>query len=79
MRSIVLQAINDQAARELFVFDSNNRPEDAAFLDELMKPHENKPHYTFIGTMTEMGKSGREWHGKWDSSPRQCFRSTSTN
>jgi ferredoxin-NADP reductase len=36
VRSIILQAIHDEVARELFVFDSNNRPEDAAFLDELM-------------------------------------------
>jgi ferredoxin-NADP reductase len=64
VRSIVLQAIHEQLERELFVFDSNNRPEDAAFLDELMRPHEKNPHYTFIGTMTEMGKSGREWHGE---------------
>ncbi len=64
VRSIVLQAIHNQVARDIFVFDSNNRPEDAAFLDELMKPHEKLPHYRFIGTMTEMEKSSREWHGE---------------
>ena len=64
VRSIILQAIHDQVEREIFVFDSNNRPEDAAFLDELMRPHEKNPHYTFIGTMTEMEKSNREWHGE---------------
>lgn len=64
MRSIILQAIHDQAERELFVFDSNNKPEDAAFLDELMRPHEKNPHYTFIGTMTEMEKSTRDWQGE---------------
>ncbi|MEO5655952.1 MAG: FAD-dependent oxidoreductase [Nitrosospira sp.] len=64
MRSIILQAIHDQAERELFIFDSNNRPEDAAFLDELMRPHEKNPHYTFIGTMTEMEKSTRDWQGE---------------
>lgn len=64
VRSIVLKTVHDQVARELFVFDSNNRPEDAAFLGELMKPHEKNPHYTFIGTMTGMEKSSREWHGE---------------
>lgn len=64
VRSIVLQAIHDQVERELFVFDSNNRPEDAAFLNELMKPQGENPHYTFIGTMTEMEKSSQEWHGE---------------
>jgi ferredoxin-NADP reductase len=64
VRSIVLQAIRDRAAHRLFVFDSNKRPEDAAFLDQLMKPHEKNPHYTFVGTMTEMEKSRRKWHGE---------------
>ena len=64
MRSIILQAIHDQAERELFIFDSNNRPEDAAFLDELLRPHEKNPHYTFIGTMTQMEKSTRNWQGE---------------
>ena len=61
VRSIVLQAIQDQVAHRLFVFDSNKRPEDSAFLDELKKPHERKPHYTFVGTMTEIEKSNQAW------------------
>ena len=64
VRSIVLQAIHDQTAHRIFVFDSNKRPEDAVFLDELMKPHEKSPQYTFVGTMTEMEKSSRTWHGE---------------
>jgi ferredoxin-NADP reductase len=64
VRSIVLQAIHDKTAHRLFVFDSNKRPEDAAFLDELTQPHENTPHYTFVGTMTGMEKSSRTWHGE---------------
>jgi ferredoxin-NADP reductase len=64
VRSIVLQAIQDQVAHQLFVFDSNKRPEDSAFLDELKKPHESNPHYTFVGTMTEIEKSNRAWHGE---------------
>lgn len=64
VRSIVLQAIHDKTAHRIFVFDSNKRPEDAVFLEELMKPHEKTPHYTFVGTMTEMEKSSRTWHGE---------------
>jgi ferredoxin-NADP reductase len=60
----VLQAIHDQVAHRLFVFDSNKTPEDVAFLDKLMKPHEINPHYTFVGTMTEMDKSSRKWHAE---------------
>jgi Na+-transporting NADH:ubiquinone oxidoreductase subunit NqrF len=29
-----------------------------------MKPREKNPHYTFVGTMSEMNKSNREWHGE---------------
>ena len=64
VRSIVLQAIHDKTAHRIFVFDSNKRPEDAVFLDELMKPHKKTPHYTFVGTMTETEKSSRTWHGE---------------
>jgi len=46
VRSIVLQAIHDQVARRIIVIDSNKRPEDAAFLNDLNKPHEKNPHYT---------------------------------
>ena len=64
VRSIVLQAIHDKTTHRIFVFDSNKRPEDTVFLDELMKPHEKSPQYTFVGTMTEMEKSSRTWHGE---------------
>ena len=62
VRSIVLQAIRDQVAHRIIVIDSNKRPEDAAFLNDLNKPHEKNPHYTFVGTMTGMEKSNQEWH-----------------
>lgn len=64
VRSIVLQAIHDNVPHQILVFYSNSRPEDAAFLDELMKSHATNPNYTFVGTMTQMEKSSREWHGE---------------
>jgi uncharacterized protein YeaO (DUF488 family) len=64
VRSIVLQAVHDNVPHRIVVFDSNRRPEDAAFLDELMEPQKKNPNYTFVGTMTQMEKSGREWHGE---------------
>jgi ferredoxin-NADP reductase len=64
VRSVVLQAIHDQLAHRIVVVDSNKKPEDAAFLNDLIKPHAKKPHYTFVGTMTEMPKSNRDWHGE---------------
>jgi ferredoxin-NADP reductase len=64
VRSIVLQAAHDNLPHQIFLFDSNRRPEDAAFLNELMEAQEKNPNYTFIGTMTEMEKSSRKWNGE---------------
>ena len=64
VRSIVRQAAHDKLPHKIFLFDSNNRPEDAAFLDELTEAQEENPNYTFIGTMTHMEKSSRAWHGE---------------
>ena len=64
VRSIVLQAAHDKLPHKIFLFDSNHRPEDAAFLDDLMEAQKENPNYTFIGTMTQMEKSSRAWHGE---------------
>lgn len=64
VRSILLQAMHDNVPHQIFVFDSNRRPEDAAFLAELREPRKQNPDYTFIGTMTDMKESNQEWHGE---------------
>jgi ferredoxin-NADP reductase len=64
VRSIILQAAHDKLAHRIVLFDSNRRPEDAAFLDELMEAQEKNPNYTFVGTMTEMEDSSRKWNGE---------------
>ena len=64
VRSIVLQAAHDNLPHKIFLFDSNRRPEDAAFLNELMEAEEKNPNYTFVGTMTEMEESSRRWDGE---------------
>ena len=62
VRSIVLQATHDKLPHKIFLFDSNRRPEDAAFLVDLTEAQKNNPNFTFVGTMTEMEKSDRQWH-----------------
>jgi ferredoxin-NADP reductase len=64
VRSIVLQAAHDNLPHKIFVVDSNRRPEDAAFLDELIEAQEKNPNYKFVGTMTDMEKSSRKWDGE---------------
>src|SRR5262245_19441878 len=62
-RSMILQAAKDKLANKLYLFYSNRRPEDAAFLDELQKVEQQNPNYKFIATMTDMQNSKRPWHG----------------
>jgi ferredoxin-NADP reductase len=63
-RSVILQAAHDKLPHKIFLFDSNKRPEDAVFLDELAEAQKQNPNYTFIGTMTQIEKSNQAWHGE---------------
>jgi ferredoxin-NADP reductase len=62
-RSILLQAARDQLAHHLFLFYSNRRPEDAAFLEELSGLRGRLSRFTFVGAMTDMALSNRNWDG----------------
>ncbi len=62
--SMLRQAAHDRLPHKLFLFYSNRRPEDAAFLDELIELQRRNPSYRFVGTMTEMEKSSRPWKGE---------------
>ena len=62
--SILLQATRDKLPHELYLFYSNRRPEDAAFLDDLLKAESQNPKFRMIPTMTQMAKSNREWKGE---------------
>jgi ferredoxin-NADP reductase len=64
VRSIVLQAARDKLSHKIVLFDSNRRPEDSAFLDELMAAQKRNRNFTLVGTMTQMEKSSRPWNGK---------------
>lgn len=63
-RSIVRQASKEKLPHQIYLFYSNRRPEDAAFLDELQDLSESTAHFIFIAAMTEMGKSKRNWTGE---------------
>lgn len=63
-RSILLDATKNQLPHRLFLFYSNRRPEDAAFLEEVEELEQENPNYKFIGTMTGMEKSSQPWHGE---------------
>ena len=62
--SIVRQADRDRLEQKLYLFYSNRRPEDAAFLDTLQTLETTNPNFRLICTMTEMSKSKKEWKGE---------------
>jgi ferredoxin-NADP reductase len=62
--SIVQQADRDRLPTKLYLFYSNRRPEDAAFLDTLRASVTTNPNFRLICTMTEMSKSKKEWTGE---------------
>jgi ferredoxin-NADP reductase len=64
VRSILMQAAREKFPHKIFLFYSNKRPEDAAFLDKLKKLEQDNPNYKFIGTMTDMQNSKQEWGGE---------------
>jgi ferredoxin-NADP reductase len=62
--SIASQATRDTLPQELYLFYSNRRPEDTAFLDTLEAIRQQNPRFHLIATMTEMTKSHRQWKGE---------------
>ena len=63
-RSILYQAAKEKLPHQIYLFYSNRRPEDAAFLAELQDLSQSNPHFIFIPSMTEMDKSKRNWSGE---------------
>jgi ferredoxin-NADP reductase len=62
--SIVRQANHDRLPHKLYLFYSNRRPEDAAFLGTLQTLETTNPNFRLICTMTEMSKSNKKWTGE---------------
>jgi ferredoxin-NADP reductase len=62
--SIVRDATARALPHELFLFYSNRRPEDAAYLTELIELSAQHPRLHFVGTMTDMEHSTWSWQGE---------------
>lgn len=62
-RSLSLDAARRGLPHRIFLFYSNRRAEDAAFLHELAELQQQHPRFTLIPTMTEVSASS-EWHGE---------------
>lgn len=57
-------AAKERLPHRLYLFYSNRRPEDAAFLPELQKMEQLNPNYRLIATMAEPEKSAQHWQGE---------------
>ncbi|TMH85566.1 MAG: FAD-dependent oxidoreductase [Betaproteobacteria bacterium] len=62
--SMLREGAHTRLARDLWLFYSNRRPEDAAFLEELAALPKRHSRCHFVGTMVEMDKSRRPWSGE---------------
>lgn len=63
-RGIVVEAAHLGHGHPLYLFYSNRRPEDAAFLKELGALEKANPNYRFIPTMTSAAGSREPWTGE---------------
>ena len=63
-RSMICQAEHAAAGPDIYLFYSNRRPEDAAFLPELQRIAGRYPKFSLIASMTDMGKSRVAWTGE---------------
>lgn len=63
-RSMLRQAAEERSAHQLYLFYSNRRPEDAAFLKELSELARSNPHFIFVPSMSEMERSKQDWSGE---------------
>ncbi len=63
-RSMIRQATDANSGHRLFLFYSNRRPEDAAFLGELQELARQQPNFRLVATMTSPEKSGVDWSGE---------------
>ena len=62
--SMVRHAARARLPHRLYLFYSNRRPEDAAFMNVLRQLERENANYKFIPTMTEMNKSRQTWDGE---------------
>ena len=64
--SMARDAAERRLAHRITLFYSNRRPEDAAFLDELLALERANPNLRLVLTMTGLGQSASAWTGETD-------------
>jgi ferredoxin-NADP reductase len=62
--SIIKTASIGKLPHKIFLFYSNRRPEDAAFLGQLSELQKDNKNYKLVATMADMEKSKLKWDGE---------------
>ncbi|MDD5362417.1 MAG: FAD-dependent oxidoreductase [Ignavibacteria bacterium] len=62
--SIVKNASHEKLPHKIYLFYSNRRPEDSAFLKQFENLEKINPNFKLICTMSEMEKSKMQWSGE---------------
>ena len=62
--SIIREATRQKDPHQIYLFYSNRRPEDAAFITELQAMPKQNPNFHLVATMAEMDKSKQSWTGE---------------
>ncbi len=62
--SIIKSAVHNKLQHPIYLFHSNNTPEEAPFQQELQLLANENPNVHFIPTMTSMEKSPTRWSGE---------------
>lgn len=62
--SMARHAAQNRLPHRIFLFYSNRRPEDAAFLDELRALERINPNFRLVATMSQAEKSSQPWKGE---------------
>lgn len=64
VRSILFDAFKNNKKHQFYLFYSNHRPEDAAFLEDWQQAEKEHENFKLIATMTTMEKSAQQWTGE---------------
>lgn len=62
--SMIREAAQQKDPHQIYLFYSNRRPEDAAFMEELETTQKRNSNFHLIATMAEMEKSRKSWSGE---------------
>jgi ferredoxin-NADP reductase len=62
--SMVRHAAHERLPHRIALFYGNRRPEDAAYLEELLGLEKKNPNYRLVAAMSEPQKSARSWSGE---------------